>query len=50
LTLTNCASPEEKYERQVQKVQELEYKLMQQQKNYHDVATQWAIQEDLKKN
>lgn len=50
LTLTNCSTPEEKYEKQLQKVQQLEYKLKQLQKNYYDVSTQREIQEDLKKN
>ena len=48
-TLTNCSSPEEKYEKQLQKVQELEYALQQQERNYHSVASQWEIQDGLRK-
>lgn len=51
LVLTNCtSSPEERYQRQQQKVQDLEYRLKQLQENYYNVSTQWEIQENLKKN
>jgi len=47
--ILSCSSNEEKYQKQLEKVQELEYKLKQQAENYHDISTQWKIQEDLKK-
>lgn len=49
LALTACSSKEEQYQAQLEKVQQLEYTLKQQTKNYHDVSTQRKIQEDLKK-
>lgn len=49
LALTACSSKEEQYQAQLQKVQELEYALKQQSDDYHDVSTQWEIQENLKK-
>lgn len=49
LALTSCSTKEEQYQAQLEKVQELEYTLKQQAKNYHDVSTQWEIQENLKK-
>ena len=49
LILWSCSSNEEKYQAQIEKVQQLEYKLKQQKNNYRDVSTQRKIQEDLKK-
>ena len=48
LALSSCSTPQEKYEEQLQKVQELEHSLKQQAENYHRVAVQENIQQDLK--
>lgn len=48
LTLSGCWSKEENFEKQVKKVQQLEYELKQQAENYRYVATQQNIQQDLK--
>lgn len=48
LALSGCLSKEEKYQKQLQKVQELEYKLDQQAENYNQVWLQQNIQQDLK--
>ncbi len=48
LALSSCSSKEEKFQKQVEKVQQLEYELKQQAENYHYVATQQNIQQDLK--
>jgi hypothetical protein len=46
--LSSCSSKEEKFQKQVEKVQQLEYELKQQAENYRYVATQQNIQQDLK--
>lgn len=48
LILSSCWSKEENYQKQLQKVQELEYKLKQQSENYRQVSLQQNIQQDLK--
>ena len=48
LALSSCSTPQEKYQKQVEKVQQLEYELKQQAENYRYVATQQNIQQDLK--
>lgn len=48
LALAWCQSPEEKLQRQTDKVKQLERELIQQSENYGIVATQENIQQDLK--
>ena len=48
LILSGCSTKEEKLQKQIAEVQRLEYALKQQSKNYHKVAEQQNIQQDLK--
>ncbi len=48
LALAWCQSPEEKLQKQAEKVKQLERELIQQSENYSYVATQENIQQDLK--
>lgn len=48
LVLGGCSTKEEKLQKQINKVQRLEYALKQQSENYRQVAEQQNIQQDLK--
>ncbi len=51
LALISCdETTQDLYQRQLEKVQQLEHKLLKQRENYYNVSRQWEIQEDLKKN